>query len=67
MGQITTGIECCMRYDDISTKEAIAKFKEMAEASWNNINERILRPTPVFMKFLSRILRLDRIVKFTYI
>ncbi|XP_075080927.1 5-epi-aristolochene synthase-like isoform X1 [Nicotiana tabacum] len=66
-GQIATGIECCMRDYGISTEEAMTKFQEMAEAAWKDLNEGLLRPTPVSTEFLSRILNLARIVEVTYI
>ncbi|KAM3282960.1 hypothetical protein P3S67_026605 [Capsicum chacoense] len=57
-GQLSIGIECYMRDYSVSTKEAIAKFQEMGEAGWKDINEGMLRPAPISMEFLSRILNL---------
>ncbi|CAN4126530.1 unnamed protein product [Withania somnifera] len=65
-GQLSTGIECYMRDYCVSTKEAMAKFQEMGEAGWKDINEGMLRPTPIPMEFLSRILNLARLVDVTY-
>nr|XP_009766331.1 PREDICTED: 5-epi-aristolochene synthase 2-like [Nicotiana sylvestris] len=65
-GQIATGIECYMRDYGVSTEEAMTKFQEMVDAAWKDVNEGILRPTPVSMELLSRILNFARIVDFTY-
>ncbi|KAM3201098.1 5-epiaristolochene synthase-like isoform X2 [Capsicum annuum] len=65
-GQLSTGIECYMRDCSVSTKEAMAKFQEMGESGWKDINEGMLRPTPIPMEFLSRILNLARLVDVTY-
>ncbi|KAJ8543868.1 hypothetical protein K7X08_025486 [Anisodus acutangulus] len=65
-GQIATGIECYMRDYDVSTEEAMAKFHEMAETAWKDVNEGILRPTPVSTEILTRILNLARIIDVTY-
>ncbi|PHT64302.1 5-epiaristolochene synthase [Capsicum annuum] len=65
-GQLSTGIECYMRDYSVSTKEAMAKFQEMGESGWKDINEGMLRPTPIPMEFLSRILNLARLVDVTY-
>ncbi|CAN4114380.1 unnamed protein product [Withania somnifera] len=59
-------IECYMRDYSVSTKEAMDKFQEMGEAGWKDINEGMLRPTPIPMEFLSRILNLARLVDVTY-
>ncbi|CAN4114332.1 unnamed protein product [Withania somnifera] len=65
-GQLSTGIECYMRDYSVSTKAAMDKFQEMGEAGWKDINEGMLRPTPIPMEFLSRILNLARLVDVTY-
>ncbi|KAM3201095.1 hypothetical protein P3L10_033458 [Capsicum annuum] len=65
-GQLSTGIEFYMRDYRVSTKEAMAKFQEMGEAGWKDINEGMLRPTPISMEFLSHILNLARLVDVTY-
>ncbi|MCD7449958.1 hypothetical protein HAX54_002675 [Datura stramonium] len=65
-GQIATGIECYMRDYGVSTEEAMEKFQEMAEIAWKDVNEGILRPTPVSAKILTRILNLARIIDVTY-
>ncbi|XP_070031396.1 5-epi-aristolochene synthase-like isoform X3 [Nicotiana tomentosiformis] len=65
-GQIATGIECYMRDYGVSTEEAMTKFQEMVDAAWKDVNEGILRPTPVSMELLYRILNIARIVDFTY-
>ncbi|KAM3360323.1 hypothetical protein P3S68_020035 [Capsicum galapagoense] len=65
-GQLSTGIECYMRDYSVSTKEAMAKFQEMGESGWKDINEGMLRPTPIPIEFLSRILNLARLVDVTY-
>ncbi|PHT30822.1 5-epiaristolochene synthase [Capsicum baccatum] len=56
-GQLSTGIVCYMRDYSVSTKEAMAKFQEMGESGWKDIKG-MLRPTPIAMEFLSRILLL---------
>ncbi|XP_055816519.1 vetispiradiene synthase 1-like [Solanum dulcamara] len=65
-GQIATGIECYMRDHGVSTEEAMEKFQEMAEIAWKDVNEGILRPTPVSTQILTRILNLARIIDVTY-
>ncbi|KAH0733356.1 hypothetical protein KY289_004544 [Solanum tuberosum] len=65
-GQIVTGIECYMRDHGVSTEEAMEKFQEMAELAWKDLNEGILRPTPVSMKILTRILNLACIMGVIY-
>ncbi|NP_001239040.1 sesquiterpene synthase 31 [Solanum lycopersicum] len=65
-GQIATGIECYMRDYGVSTQVAMDKFQEMAETAWKDVNEGILRPTPVSAKILTRILNLARIIDVTY-
>ncbi|CAN4114343.1 unnamed protein product [Withania somnifera] len=55
-----------MRDYSVSTKAAMDKFQEMGEAGWKDINEGMLRPTPIPMEFLSRILNLARLVDVTY-
>ncbi|XP_049404964.1 viridiflorene synthase [Solanum stenotomum] len=65
-GQIATGIECYMRDYDVSTEVAMEKFQEMAEIAWKDVNEGILRPTPVSTEILTRILNLARIIDVTY-
>ncbi|KAF3674642.1 5-epi-aristolochene synthase 3 [Capsicum annuum] len=53
-GQLSTGIECYMRDYNVSKKEAMAKFQEMGEAGWKDINEGILRPAPIAMEFVGK-------------
>ncbi|KAM3282940.1 hypothetical protein P3S67_026585 [Capsicum chacoense] len=65
-GQLVTGIECYMRDYSVSTKEAMAKFQEMSEAGWKDINEGMLRPTPISVELLYRILNLARFIDITY-
>ncbi|XP_055816949.1 vetispiradiene synthase 3-like [Solanum dulcamara] len=65
-GQIATGIECYRRDYGVSTEEAMDKFREMAEIAWKDVNEGILRPLPVSMKFLTRILNLVRLIDVIY-
>ncbi|MCD7463709.1 hypothetical protein HAX54_051205 [Datura stramonium] len=65
-GQIVTGVECYRRDYGVSTEEAMTKFREMAETAWKDISEGILRPTPVSMEFLTRILNLVRLIDVTY-
>ncbi|MCD9646206.1 Vetispiradiene synthase 1 [Datura stramonium] len=65
-GQIVTGIECYKRDYGVTTEEAMTKFHEMAETSWKDVNEGILRPTPVSMEFLTCILNLTRFVDVIY-
>ncbi|XP_070035760.1 viridiflorene synthase [Nicotiana tomentosiformis] len=65
-GQIATGIECYMRDYGVSTEVAMEKFQEMAEIAWKDVNEGILRPTPVSTEILTRILNLARIIDVTY-
>ncbi|MCE3215658.1 hypothetical protein HAX54_003130 [Datura stramonium] len=65
-GQLSTGVECYMKDYSVSTKEAMTKFQEMAEVAWKDINEGILRPTPISMELLSRILNLARIIDVVY-
>ncbi|OIT38732.1 viridiflorene synthase [Nicotiana attenuata] len=65
-GQIATGIECYMRDYGVSTEVAMEKFQEMAEIAWKDVNEGILRPTPVSTEILARILNLARIIDVTY-
>ncbi|KAG5625888.1 hypothetical protein H5410_011106 [Solanum commersonii] len=48
------------------TEVAMEKFQEMAETAWKDVNEGILRPTPVSTKILTRILNLARIIDVTY-
>ncbi|XP_060199548.1 vetispiradiene synthase 3-like [Lycium barbarum] len=65
-GQIATGIECYMRDYGVSTEVAMEKFQEMADTAWKDVNEGILRPTPVSTEILTRILNLARIIDVTY-
>ncbi|MCD7459556.1 hypothetical protein HAX54_041292 [Datura stramonium] len=65
-GQIVTGIECYKRDYGVTTEEAMTKFREMAETAWKDVNEGILRPTPVSMEFLARILNLTRLINIVY-
>ncbi|MCD9560704.1 hypothetical protein HAX54_019449 [Datura stramonium] len=65
-GQIVTGIECYKRDYGKTTEEAMIKFHEMAETAWKDVNEGILRPTPVSMEFLTRILNLARLIDVIY-
>ncbi|PHT29878.1 hypothetical protein CQW23_30507 [Capsicum baccatum] len=65
-GKIATGIECYMRDYGVSTEEAMAKFNEMAETVWKDVNKGILRPAPVCTEILTRILNLARIIDVTY-
>lgn len=50
----------------VSTEVAMDKFQEMVEIAWKDVNEGILRPTPVSTKILTRILNPARIVDVTY-
>ncbi|PHT31585.1 5-epiaristolochene synthase [Capsicum baccatum] len=65
-GQIATGIECYRREYGVSTEEAMIKFSEIAEAAWKDINEGMLRPSPVTMEFLTPILNLVRLIDVIY-
>ncbi|KAM3360295.1 5-epi-aristolochene synthase 2-like isoform X1 [Capsicum galapagoense] len=65
-GQIATGIECYRREYGVSTEEAMIKFSEIAEAAWKDINEGMLRPSPVTMEFLTPILNLVRLIDVVY-
>ncbi|PHT65193.1 5-epiaristolochene synthase [Capsicum annuum] len=65
-GQIATGIECYMRDYGVSTEEAMVKFHEMAETAWKDVNEGTLKPAPVTMDILTRILNLACIIDVTY-
>lgn len=55
-----------MRDYNVSTQVAMEKFQEMAEIAWKDVNEGILRPTPVSAEILTRILNLARIIDVTY-
>ncbi|RAL38911.1 hypothetical protein DM860_015272 [Cuscuta australis] len=65
-GQVTTGIECYMNEYGVSLEEALEKFQELAKIALKDLNEGILKPTPVSGDILWRIVNLARIVFVTY-
>ncbi|CAH9070010.1 unnamed protein product [Cuscuta epithymum] len=65
-GQVTTGIECYMSEYHVSLEEAKETFQKMAKLALKDLNEGILKPTPVSGDILWRIVNLARIVFVTY-
>ncbi|XP_031131123.1 vetispiradiene synthase 3-like [Ipomoea triloba] len=65
-GQVTTGIECYMKEYCVSQEKAMEKFQEMAELGLKDLNEGLIKPTPVPAEILLRIVNLARIVFVTY-
>lgn len=65
-GQHLTGIECYMDEHGVSLDVALATFQEWADCALKDLNQGILRPTPVPREVLLRILNLNRIVYVTY-
>ncbi|CAH9106122.1 unnamed protein product [Cuscuta europaea] len=65
-GQVTTGIECYMSEYHVSLEEAKDTFQKMAKHALKDLNEGILKPTPVSGDILWRIANLARIVFVTY-
>ncbi|XP_019178967.1 PREDICTED: vetispiradiene synthase 3-like [Ipomoea nil] len=65
-GQVTTGIECYMKEYGVSQEKAMEKFQELAELGLKDLNEGLIKPTPVSAEIFLRIVNLARIVFVTY-
>lgn len=50
----------------VSLEKAMEKFQEMAELGLKDLNEGLLKPTPVPTEILLRIVNLTRVVLVTY-
>ncbi|CAH9100335.1 unnamed protein product [Cuscuta europaea] len=65
-GQVITGIECYMNEHATSLDGAMRKFQELATVALKDLNEGILKHTPVSSDILWRIVNLARIVFVAY-
>ncbi|VFQ84629.1 unnamed protein product [Cuscuta campestris] len=65
-GQEVTGIECYMNEHGVALDVALETFNELAKCALKDLNQGILKPTPVPREILLRILNLSRIVYVTY-
>ncbi|XP_031102456.1 vetispiradiene synthase 3-like [Ipomoea triloba] len=65
-GQLSTGIECYMNEYELSLEKTIEKFQELAELALKDLNEGLLKPTPVSEEILLRIVNFARMFFVTY-
>ncbi|XP_019172929.1 PREDICTED: vetispiradiene synthase 3-like [Ipomoea nil] len=65
-GQLTTGIECYMNECGASLEKAMEKFQELTGLALKDLNEGLLKPTPVSSEILLRIFNLTCIIFVAY-
>ncbi|KAK2639900.1 hypothetical protein Ddye_027695 [Dipteronia dyeriana] len=63
---VVCSVECYMNDYGLSMKEITEKFNLIFENKWKDINQECLKPTPVSMEILLRIVNLARLVQVTY-
>lgn len=61
-----TGIDCYMKEHGVSKEESVAEFQTRIEKTWKDINEELLRPTPVSMRLVVIYLNFMRMMFVTY-
>ena len=55
-----------MKQHNVSEEEVIKFFRKEVDLAWKDINEELLRPTPVPMPLLDRVLNLARVMDVMY-
>ncbi|TXG67920.1 hypothetical protein EZV62_009195 [Acer yangbiense] len=63
---VVCSVECYMNDYGLSMEEITEKFNLIFENAWKDINQECLKPTPVSMEILLRIVNLARLVEVTY-
>ncbi|CAK9141785.1 unnamed protein product [Ilex paraguariensis] len=63
---VATGVECYLKAYGVSKEEAIDELYRMIANAWKDINQECLRPTPVPMAILMRVLNLTRFLEVVY-
>ncbi|CAI9087771.1 OLC1v1021941C2 [Oldenlandia corymbosa var. corymbosa] len=61
-----TGIQCYMNQYNVSEEEAMAKFEEMVEDGWKDMNEECLKSNPMSRETLMSFFNLARMVHVFY-
>ncbi|KAK4796231.1 hypothetical protein SAY86_028557 [Trapa natans] len=65
-GHVASAVECYAIHHGMSEEESTKLMWRMIEDAWKDINEEMLRPTPVEMPLLMRILNLTRVMELLY-
>ncbi|XP_038704730.1 probable terpene synthase 6 [Tripterygium wilfordii] len=65
-GHVASAVECCMKQYGVSEKEVIGDLKKRVANEWKTVNEECLRPFPVSMHLLQRVVNIARIVDTMY-
>ncbi|KAL5549586.1 hypothetical protein UlMin_004817 [Ulmus minor] len=63
---IPSGIECYQKQYGGTEEEVYDEFNKKIENGWKDINQEFLRPTPMPMPILNRVLNFSRVMDFLY-
>lgn len=63
---MASAVECLAKHHGITEQEAEKLMWKMVDDAWKDVNEELLRPTPVPVALLRRSLNLTRIIELLY-
>ncbi|WCJ33161.1 Alpha-copaene synthase [Euphorbia peplus] len=63
---VASGVECYVKQYNVSEEEIVELFRKEITHAWKDINEECLKPFPVSMDLLERILNLSRAMDVIY-
>ncbi|XP_050369625.1 (-)-germacrene D synthase-like [Argentina anserina] len=65
-GHVASAVECYMMQYGATEEDTIVEFRKQVSDAWKDINEECLRPTPLDMPLLMRVLNLTRVIDVVY-
>ncbi|XP_058092421.1 probable terpene synthase 2 isoform X1 [Magnolia sinica] len=65
-GHVASAVQCYMNENGASEQEACDKFGEMLAMAWKDINQECLRPTPIPMPLIARVINLTQVIESLY-
>ncbi|XP_077213724.1 beta-cubebene synthase-like isoform X1 [Tasmannia lanceolata] len=65
-GHISSSVELYMKEHSCTELEACDKLREMVSVAWKDINQDCIKPTPILMPLIIRIVNLVRVIEVLY-
>nr|QTW43987.1 (+)-borneol diphosphate synthase [Cinnamomum burmanni] len=65
-GHVASSVQLYMKENECTYDEACVKLQGKVERAWKDINKECLKPTPVPMPFLVRVVNLARVIEVLY-
>nr|GLL22610.1 (-)-germacrene D synthase-like [Ipomoea trifida] len=65
-GHVVSAVECYTKEYNVSEQEAYVEIENLISKAWKDLNQECLRPIPVPMKVLLRIMNLTRVIFLLY-